>query len=60
MSAVDRDGNTALHHAAVNLNFVATRVLIDAGAPLEQKNKDVSHGEKGVMWVGSGTVHWYS
>ena len=42
MSATDKNGNTALHHAATNLNFVATRVLIEAGSPLEVKNKDVS------------------
>ena len=44
MSAVDKDGNCALHHAASNLNYAATRVLLEAGSPLEIKNKDVCMG----------------
>ena len=42
MTLVDNKGNSALHHASSNLNFVATKVLIEAGSPLEIVNKDVS------------------
>ena len=42
MTLVDDDGNSALHYASTNLNYVSTRVLIDAGSPLEILNKDVS------------------
>ena len=40
-SLVDNEGNSALHHASINLNFVSTRVLLEASCPLEIKNKDV-------------------
>ena len=46
MTLVDNDGNSALHHASSNLNFVATRVLIDAGSPLNVVNKDVRYRDK--------------
>ena len=41
MFAVDKNNDSALHHAAANLNYFATKVLADAGAPLETKNKEV-------------------
>ena len=37
----DKHGNTALHHSATNLNYAATKVLLDANAPVEVKNNDV-------------------
>ena len=39
--ATDKNKDTPLHHAAANLNYGATKVLIDAGAPIEVKNNDV-------------------
>ena len=39
--ATDKNKDTPLHHAAANLNYGATKVLIDAGAPIEAKNNDV-------------------
>ena len=50
----DKSGNSALHHASMNLNFVATKVLIDAGAQLDAVNNDVRHrmpGSYGSKWV---------
>ena len=40
--AVDEDNNSALHLAAENLNYLSLKQLIDAGAPMESQNKDVS------------------
>ena len=42
MYAVDSSNNTALHHAAENHNHLAVKHLVEVGAPLEIKNKDVS------------------
>ena len=39
--AVDSHNNTALHHSATNLNYLATKVLLDSNAPVEVKNNDV-------------------
>jgi ankyrin repeat protein len=39
--AVDNKNNTALHFSATNLNYPATKVLIDSNAPVDVKNNDV-------------------
>lgn len=39
--AKDNNSDSALHHAASHLNYVATKVLVETGAPLEEKNKEV-------------------
>ena len=47
MVAKDNNNDSALHHASANLNYLATKVLSEAGAPLEEKNKEV-------CWNGGG------
>ncbi len=47
MVAKDNNNDSALHHAAANLNYLATKVLSEAGAPLEEKNKEVCWYERG-------------
>ena len=39
--AVDNHSNMALHHSATNLNYPATKVLLDSNAPVDVKNNDV-------------------
>ena len=46
MVAKDNNNDSALHHAAANLNYLATKVLSEAGAPLEEKNKEVWEGRE--------------
>ncbi len=46
MMAKDNNSDTALHHAASQLNYVATKVLVETGAPLEEKNKEVRSERK--------------
>lgn len=40
LHAVDNNNNNALHHAAESCNYYAVQLLVDAGAPLNNKNKD--------------------
>ena len=40
--AMDGKNNTALHYSATNLNYPATKVLLDSNAPVDIRNNDVS------------------
>ena len=48
MRAVDDLKNTALHYSATNLNYAATKVLIESNAPVEVKNSEVREGGRQV------------
>ena len=39
--ALDKKNMTALHYSATNLNYAATKVLLDSNAPVDIKNNDV-------------------